>query len=195
MKKNLILFVLLISFFSFFSCSIDYSVPGSNESSKPEFMFKDVSFSRVEQGREKAVLYAEDIELYEDENGMYGKGLSFVVYNEDGSVSVAGSCGLFAADTTAEDYVFFDEVNITSYEQDIRVMADNIHWDGKSQQLVSAGASPVRIYSGGFGNSDSSSMNAEITGMGFSADGESLSYQFSEGVSGIIYTEDSGGGQ
>ena len=127
---------------------------------------------------------------------MYGSGISFVVYNADGALSVAGSCGLFSSDTSKEQYYFYDEVNLTSYEQDMRVEADNINWNGKTEQLVSAGVAPVRIYSGGFSGSGSgssgSSVTAELTGMGFSADGSSLEYQFAEGVSGTLYTSGEG---
>jgi hypothetical protein len=81
----------------------------------------------------------------------------------------------------------------------MRVEADNINWNGKTEQLVSAGVAPVRIYSGGFSGSSSgsgtSSVTAELTGMGFSADGASLEYQFADGVSGTLYTNDSGAGK
>jgi hypothetical protein len=177
-----------------FSCSIDYSIPSVSESDKPEFIFKNASFSRTEGGRVKAVVYADEIELYRSEDCMYGSGISFVVYNADGNLSVAGSCGLFSADTSKEQYYFYDEVNLTSYEQDMRVEADNINWNGKTEQLVSAGVAPVRIYSGGFSGSSSgsgtSSVTAELTGMGFSADGNRLEYVFLDGVSGTIYTQE-----
>lgn len=193
--------VCYIAFFSIFgvavltSCSIDYTVPSVAESDKPEFIFNNASFSRSEGGSIKAVLYAGVIELYRGEDSMYGKDLSFIVYGSKGDLSVTGSCGLMAADTTNESYSFFDDVSITSYEQNLRVEADNVRWDGKTGQLVSAGVAPVRVYSGGFSNESSSSVTAELTGMGFSADGERLEYVFSEGVSGTIYTQDSGGGQ
>lgn len=196
-KSNLCFFTILFFILSsaFFSCSIDYSVPSAGESDKPEFMFRDVSFSRLEDGVEKVVLYAGGIELYKNEDAMYGSDLSFLVYDDSGDVSVSGTCGLFSVDTTQEEYIFYDDVSITSYEQDLRVEADNIRWNGKTEQLVSAGVAPVRLYSGGYGSSDSSSVSAELEGMGFSADGSDLSYVFSEGVSGVIYTDESGGGR
>ncbi|MCR4715447.1 MAG: LPS export ABC transporter periplasmic protein LptC [Treponemataceae bacterium] len=172
------------------SCSIDYTVPSVAESDKPEFIFKNASFSRTESGSVTAVLYAGEIELYRSENGMYGKDLSFVVYDSKGSLSVTGSCGLMSADTSLEEYVFYDDVSITSYEQDLRVEADNVRWNGKTGQLVSAGLSPVRVYSGGFGEAGKSSVTAELTGMGFSADGNRLEYVFLDGVSGTIYTQE-----
>lgn len=190
--------LLVFAFAAFLcSCSIDYSIPSVSESDKPEFIFKNASFSRTESGKVKAVVYADEIELYRSEDCMYGSGISFVVYNADGGLSVAGSCGLFSADTSKEQYYFYDEVNLTSYEQDMRVEADNINWNGKTEQLVSAGVAPVRIYSGGFSGpgsgSGGSSVTAELTGMGFSADGASLEYQFAEGVSGTLYTNGDGG--
>ena len=194
--KRFLAVLLALSFFlCLASCSIDYTMPTIGESDKPEFIFKDASFSRMEGGMEKAVLYAGRIELYRSEDCMYGKDLSFVVYDSDGSVSVTGSCGLLSADTANEDYVFYDDVNITSYSQNLRVEADNVSWNGKTEQLVSAGVSPVRIYSGGFSGKNTSSITAELTGMGFSADGRNFEYIFAEGVSGTIFTEDSGSGK
>ena len=114
------------------SCSIDYSVPSVGESSKPEFIFRDASFSRTEKSKVKAVVFADEIEFYRAEDCMYGKGISFIVYDNDGGVSVSGSCGLFSADTTNDEYFFFDDVNITSYEQNMRVEADNLNWNGKT---------------------------------------------------------------
>ena len=193
-NRSSALFVLVIcGFFLFCSCSIDYSVPTVGESDKPEFIFRDASFARTENGKVKAVVYADEIELYRSEDSMYGSGISFVVYDANGSLSVSGSCGLFSADTSREEYYFYDDVNITSYEQNMRVEADNVSWNGKTEQLVSAGVAPVRIYSGGFSSNESSSVTAELTGMGFSADGASLDYQFSEGVSGTLYTNGEGG--
>lgn len=189
------LFFSILGVTSLSSCSIDYTVPSVAESSKPEFIFKDASFARTEDGTVKAVLYAGEIELYRSEDSMYGKDLSFVVYDSDGLLSVAGSCGLMSADTAHEEYVFYDDVSITSYEQNMRVEADNVSWSGKTGQLVSSGVAPVRVFSGGFSNSKTSSISAELTGMGFSADGERMDYVFSEGVSGTIFTQDSGGSQ
>ena len=190
-----ILFFSILGIASFSSCSIDYTVPSVAESDKPEFVFKNASFSRTEGGSVKAVLYAGEIELYRSEDSMYGKDLSFVVYDSDGELSVTGSCGLISADTSREEYIFYDDVSITSYGQNMRVEADNVSWNAKTGQLVSAGVAPVRVFSGGFSNTKSSSISAELTGMGFSADGERMDYVFSEGVSGTIFTQDSGGSQ
>ena len=185
--------VVFVTAVLFSSCSLDYSVPSVGESDKPEFIFRGAEFSRIERGKKKAVVYADEIEFYRSEDCMYGKGISFVVYNNDGELSVSGSCGLFSADTTSEEYFFYDEVNITSYDQNMRVEADNVSWNGNTEQLVSAGVSPVRVFFGGFNSSGKSSVSAELDGMGFSADGSTLDYQFADGVSGTLFTNDDGG--
>lgn len=195
-KPYLLRFSLFLVWTAFFSCSIDYSTATIEKSTKPEFIFTDTVFSRMEDCSLKAVMYAGRIEQYSGEDCIYGKDLSFLVYDDDGAVSVAGSCGLICADMNAGEYVFMDQVNLTGYSRDVRIEADNVKWNSNTEQLVSAGENPVRIYSGGYDDSkNSGSVTAEMTGSGFSADGRGLQYQFAGGVNGVLYVSDSGDGR
>ena len=187
-KKNPVIFIIILSLVCF-SCSIDYGNSKKIDKEAPEFVFSNVKFIRVEDGSKNTIMQAGTLEQYSDENVMYGENLNFSVLNKENEVSVTGSCGLFSANSDTEEYIFFDNVNIISYEQDLMITAENLKWNNKNEQLVSAGKKPVTISKGGF-KKDSGETRAEISGLGFSASGHDFSYSFDEEVSGTISTKE-----
>ena len=88
----------------------------------------------------------------------------------------------------------FDEIEITSYEQNLKVMSDGLKWNNKTEQLTSPKDYSVTItndisipdnavQTSGDKNLDSKML---FTGKGFSASGVSNKYSFGSKISGKI---------
>lgn len=192
MKKSLL--VLTISLFSLIlttSCSLDYGQVFEDNSRVPEFIFNDVKMTRIEEGSQTVALHAGTLEQYKNSGVTYGKQVTFENFDKNGKKTVQGNCTLLSADTDTEIYTLYDNITLTSFEQDIQIIAENLKWNNKNEQLTSGANDKVIIKSGGFDPENSASTHSEMSGTGFSASSISLSYRFVSDISGTIETDDS----
>lgn len=166
---------------SVFSCSVDYTVAQAENSGSPEFVFSDATFTRIEDRKNILTLHADTIEQYVSDSTMYGTGLSFKAYKDDGAISVEGACSLFSGNTDKGEYYFLGDVALQSYTHNMYLNSDNVFWNNRTSQLVSSKDAPVIVRK----NGDS---EVSITGEQFSASGFSSSFVFKGPVSGTIVT-------
>ncbi len=171
------LFFLSAAFFS--SCSLRYGMNIQDENNVPEFVFGGVSFSRYEDGEKTLSLSAEKLEQYKDGKSMYAKNLDFSVYDENGGVTNSGKCGYLAADTDAENYVLYDDIEIRNEKDNLTVLAESLKWNGRSEQLTSGRNDTVVLKKG----------ETVLQGSGFSASGVSKRFSFTGNVSGEAETD------
>ncbi len=162
------------------SCSLRYGMNAQDENSVPEFVFNDVQFNRYEGGDKKISLSAKKLEQYKDGKSMYAKDMGFTLYDQDGNASNTGRCGYLSADTSAEKYTLYDDIEIQNKKDDLVVKASSLRWNGKSEQLTSARRDMVTIQKG----------NTVMHGSGFSASAVSRIFSFTGIVSGMA---DAGG--
>ena len=146
----------------------------------PEFSFDDVKFNRFEDGNISMSLEAARIEQYKDGKTTCAKDIDFKLIDEEGKISTEGSCSLVYADSEAEKYILYDNIELHTVKDDITVSADTIKWNGKSEQLTSGRNDTVKIKKG----------NTVMTGSGFSASGVSRTFAFTGVVTGEAYTDD-----
>ena len=172
---------LILAILPLFSCSVDYSVAQAENAGSPEFVFSDAAFTRIEDRKTILTLHADTIEQYISDSTMYGTGLSFNAFKDDGSISVTGSCSLFSGNTDNGEYYFLGDVELNSYTHDMFLKSENVFWNNRTNQLVSSKNAPVIVEKSG---------DAEISIVGeqFSASGFSSSYVFEGPVSGTIVT-------
>lgn len=156
------------------SCSLRYGMNVQDENNVPEFVFSGVGFSRYEDGEKTISLSAEKLEQYKDGKSIYAKNLDFSVYDEAGDVTNSGKCGYLAADTDAENYALYDEIEIRNEKDDLTVQAESLKWNGRSEQLTSGRNAAVVLKKG----------ETVIQGSGFSASGVSKRFSFTGNVSG-----------
>ena len=178
MKKTRLF--LLILLFVMYGCSLKYGTPAYDEQNVPEFSFDNVQFNRFEEGKITMSLEAARLEQYKDGKTTCAKNIGFKLIDEDGKVSTEGSCALIFADSEAEKYVLYDNIELHTVRDDITVSADTIKWNGKSEQLTSGRNDTVTIKKG----------NTVMVGSGFSASGVSRSFAFTGVVTGEAYTDD-----
>lgn len=191
MKKKTFLSLILLNLF-LVSCSLDYSQNNSEESKAPEFIFNDLTITKIENGIQTAEVKGETLEQYRDEEASYAKNITFKLYTNNKLIKLEGNCGFLSVDNKNDIYSLFDQVNITSYEQNMIIQANCLKWNNKSEQLTSSLDDEVIIKNNITSRDDSkhvkanNSTNSEMTisGKGFAASGVTQTYSFSNTTSG-----------
>ncbi len=178
LKKSVHIFGLSFLFICT-ACSLDYGTASQAQVQSPEFIFYDVRFTRVENNTAKLETEAAKLEQYSGIDAMYGEKVRFALYDNNGTISVEGSCGLLSADRENELYHFFSGLEMYSQEHRARVSADNLRWDAKKEILDSGKEDSVRIIM-----ETENGTRFEVQGTGFIARKKDRSYSFSETVEG-----------
>lgn len=172
--------ILLFSTVLFFSCSVKYEETVRAENVVPEFTFTQVDLSRYESNKLTVKFTAEKLEQYKNSSESFAKNIKFSSYNKKNELTTEGSCNLLAANTDTEIYTLFDNIQVSSKEDNVKFYSDSLKWNAKTEQLTSGKSNTVKIEKD----------DATIYGSGFSASGVSKSFSFSGSVSGEIITKD-----
>lgn len=172
--------ILLFSTVLFFSCSVKYEETVRAEDVVPEFTFTQVDLNRYENNKLTVNFTAEKLEQYKNSSESFAKNIEFSSYNKKNELTTEGSCNLLAANTDTEIYTLFDNIQVSSKEDNVKFYSDSLKWNAKTEQLTSGKSNTVKIEKD----------DATIYGSGFSASGVSKSFSFSGSVSGEIITKD-----
>ena len=162
----------------FFSagCSLNYSDGKKNvESEVPEFVFSNADFSRWEKNKRTLSMRARTLEQYKG-GGTYADSVSFTAYDDDGSAETEGLCGLVAFDAKQKIYSLYDGIELTSRSKNVTITADELRWDGNTEQLTSRRTDTITMKKNG----------TVVRGSGFSASGVSNRFVFTGAVSGTV---------
>ncbi len=180
LKKVKTVFILTWTGF-FLSCSLNYGTEQSSEATVPEFSFTNAVFNRYENGSTSISLQAEKLEQYKSDGSSYAQNAEFKTYSKDGKLDTEGFCQLLASNTKNEEYSLFNGISINIYSQDLKLNAQSLHFNGKTEQLTSDKNETVTI----------ERKNTIISGKGFSASAVSKTYSFENQTSGTIKTDSS----
>jgi hypothetical protein len=134
--------------------------------------------TRYENNSVTLELNAETIEQYKNSSQTFAKDVKFSSYEKNKLVT-EGSCNFIGANTDSELYSLYGDIKLFSKEQNVNFFADELKWNGKTEQLVGGKSDTVRIEKD----------NTVIIGSGFAASGVSGNFSFSGSVSGDIETE------
>ena len=173
-------FILILSFATFFSCSLNYETSNNSENSVPEITFTNVNFEKYKDGKKNTALTAEKLEMYKSDNSMFAKEAKFFVFDYDGKTETEGSCTLIAADGGKERYSLYGGINVTLHKQNMQIFADSLRFNKKNEQLTGSSDGEVRLKKDGL----------SISGKGFTASGVSHTFSFSAETSGTILTDE-----
>ncbi len=177
-------FILIPALFStFFSCSLNYLNSESSEADVPEFIFTNASFSKYENGKRTTLLTASTIEQYKDNGSTFAGDAAFKTFSKDEELETEGKCSLIFADTEKEKYTLFGNIDVNMLEQKTRILAENLKFDKKSEQITSSVNGSVSVIKD----------DLSISGKGFSASMISKSFYFSDSVSGKFISEENQG--
>lgn len=176
------LFLLFVSLFFFAGCSLKYGTNYQDEENVPEFIFTDANYSSYENNKKTMNLSSGRLEQYSDGKSMYAKDVDFQVMDKNGEITTQGSCDLLSSDTEDEQYTLYDNIEIENKKDGIKVSADTLRWNGKTEQLTSSRNDTVTIQKG----------STTIQGSGFSASGVSKKFVFSGVVTGQYISDEDG---
>ncbi len=180
LKKVKTVFILTWTGF-FLSCSLNYGTEQSSESTVPEFSFKNAVFNRYEDGTPSISLQAEKLEQYKSDGSSYAQNAKFKTYSKSGELDTEGFCQLLASNTNNREYSLFNGISLNIYSQDLKLQAQSLHFNGKTEQLTSDRNDTVTI----------ERKNTVIQGKGFSASAVNKTYSFENQVSGTIKDDSS----
>lgn len=182
------------------SCSLDYSQNNPDQSSAPEFVFNDLTITKTENGIITAEVKGESLEQYREEDASYAKNISFKLFENNKLIKLEGNCGLLSVDNKKDVYSLFDQVNITSYEQNMIIQANCLKWNNQSEQLTSSlydevtitNNIPSRDSAKHSKSKNSTSSDMTISGKGFAASGVTQTYSFSNTTLGQTKSTETG---
>ena len=181
MKSNLFAAAVLCSLpFIAAGCSLKYSEGQKNvDAEVPEFVFANADFSRWEKNQKMLSMRAQTLEQYKG-GGTYADSVSFTAYADDGSAETEGSCALVAFDPQQKMYSLYDGIELTNAPRNVTIAADELRWDGNTEQLTSRRTDTITMKKNG----------TIVRGSGFSASGVSNRFIFTGAVSGTVETDE-----
>ena len=137
--------ILLFSTVLFFSCSVKYEETVRAEDVVPEFTFTQVDLNRYESNKLTVKFTAEKLEQYKNSSESFAKNIEFSSYNKKNELTTEGSCNLLAANTDTEIYTLFDNIQVSSKEDNVKFYSDSLKWNAKTEQLTSGKSNTVKI--------------------------------------------------
>ena len=178
--KKATFFLLNIFFFFSISCSLNYLKSENSEDKIPEFSFRNANYAKYRSSKKNVSLKAEQLEQYKSDNAVFAKNAEFETFDSDGKPDSSGSCQLISANTKKEIYTLYGEIELSLPKQDMKISADTLNFNKKTEQITSGKSSEVRL----------NKKDIEMSGYGFSASGVSKTFSFIDTVSGTINTSD-----
>lgn len=182
MRRSALFLLLVGGFLLYTACSLQYEEAVSIDDSVPELTFRTIELSRYRDYNRTIQLSAALLEQYRDTGASYAKDASFVTWTDEQALDTEGSCGLLSLNTKDELYTLFGNIEMRNHTNNVTLLAQNLRWNGKTEQLISGAQDQVTLIKDGL----------SLTGMGFSASGVTHRFVFEKGVTGS-YEETSGG--
>lgn len=180
MRFHSVFFLFFLILTTFFSCSLNYLNGENTESSVPEFIFRNASYSKYEDNKKTTVFSAATVEQYKDNGSTYAQDATFQTFNSDGEKETEGKCDLLSANIEDKLYTLFGNIDVKLVGQKTRILAENLKFDQSSEQITSSQDGKVSVIKD----------NLSISGTGFSASMISRNFYFSDEVSGKIISEE-----
>jgi len=174
---------LLLLGFLFLSCSLDYS--GSRLAEElgeevPQTILREFVHTDVNFGRIIFVLRAREARVFPNQQETRLLDVEFTEYGPQGEVTTEGRADR-AQILDQEDRIILEGgLEFFSHEQNARILAPYLEWDGNSKTLQGRFEDPVQIRREG---------EIDVQGRGFQADVGIGSFEFLQGVEGTWYEE------
>jgi LPS export ABC transporter protein LptC len=173
---------LLISLALLLSCSFDYDTSPEEDQNQPDIIMKDVEYVRVRGGDPVARFQAESAERYEDRQAMNLSNFLFEQFEDHGdTINASGGAGGASVELDSGNIRMNGGVRVAVDSEDITIETSGLEWQDKEKLLSANPGAQVEIL-----RSD----GTVFTGVGFSADIRSRTWEFSGGVSGSYVDED-----
>lgn len=183
MKHNLFFVCILCSIF-LFSCSLDYGNQSAQDKKiLPEMILKDANFVRIEKLNETTALHAETLEIFKEDNVVFGSNVNFKAFDKNKKTIATGRTDLLKIDNRNFCYTMLNNANIKSIQTGMTLYSDCFKWNSKTNQLVSGKDNVVTVIKEPEKAGDA---KFSASGTGFVFSGLSLQFAFNGKTTGKI---------
>lgn len=142
--------------------------------------------TRLENGKKTYEISASTLELFSEDDTMYGENIDFSAFNNQGLLSAMGSANLMYADNQNEIFALLNDVKVQSFEHNVQLSSSGLYLDNQKEQLVSGKNDVVHVVRN---SSSDSEVRFIASGTGFSMSLVRMEYEFEKNISGIIETD------
>ncbi len=156
-------------------CSLNYDTETDTGDTVPELIFSKAQIKSYTDQKLKVQLQAAKLEQYKN-NTIFAKQVSFSTFTDNLKKETEGNCNLISIDQTNEEYTMIGNVKILDIPNNLNILAENLHWNGKTEQLTSGKTDIITV----------SKNNIKISGTGLSASSVSGNFLFTGKVYGCI---------
>ena len=160
------------------ACSFNYQELPEQTVPQPDMIFTNVTLKRYEDTLIDLSVYAQELEMYDEEKIWAGKHISFVQYDKKTQKeSMKGQTGILYIDEKEEQYSLGDTVSFQLIEDDFSIRSPALIWKKKENLLSAPAAETVTI-----------TQKDEVTveGKSFAANTAAKEFTFNEGTTGTI---------
>lgn len=165
------------------SCQLDYGDAPSESLDEitPDLIIRDFEYQNSEKDRIVFKILALEARVFRNRDETILREVEFMEYGEDGEILTRGTAdsGVFFGKTESLDMK--GNLEVHSFREDTRILADDLFWDGEKKTLSSNEDNIVQVI-----KSDESTLE----GKGFTAEMRLGTYEFTNGVTGTITLED-----
>lgn len=164
------------------SCSFSYRDVPEGGTVQPDMVFENVTLKRYSNALLDLNVYANRLEMYDEEKIWAGKNILFTHYDEKTQKeSMKGKTGILYIDEKLEEYSLGETVFFHLIEDDFSIRSPALIWKKKEHLLAAPAEAAVTI---------TQKDEIEIEGKSFAAHTSSKEFVFAQGTSGtIIITE------
>jgi LPS export ABC transporter protein LptC len=181
-RKSGCFFLFSVLWVLFLSCSFNYDTSPEEDKNQPDIIMKDVEYVRIRGGEPVVRFRAESAERYEDRQTMNLGNFLFDQFEDHGTeINASGSARDASVELDSGNIRMNGDVRIAVDSEDITIETAGLEWRDKEKQLSANPEAPVEI---------SRSDGTRFSGVGFSADTRSRTWEFSGGVSGSYIDEE-----
>ncbi|GHT82538.1 hypothetical protein FACS1894137_01620 [Spirochaetia bacterium] len=165
-----------------FSCTFDYGEEASEIEDQPDIVMRDVEYVRVRDGDPMVRFKAALAERYEKRQTMELQNFSFdQFYNHGDGINASGRAGNAVAELDSGNIQLERNIMLFVESEDITITTDNLSWKDKERVLAGSEAGKVDI---------ERSDGTLFSGLGFTTDARSRTWEFSGAVEGIYIDTD-----
>lgn len=160
------------------ACSFNYQELPEQTAPQPDMIFTNVTLKRYEDTLVDLSVYAQELEMYDEEKIWAGKHINFVQYDKKTQKeSMKGQTGILYIDEKAEEYSLGNTVSFQLIEDDFSIRSPALIWKKNENFLSAPTDETVTI-----------TQKDEITieGKSFAANTAAKEFSFNEGTTGTI---------
>ena len=118
------------------ACSFNYQELPEQAEPQPDMIFANVTLKRYENAIVDLSVYAQELEMYDEEKIWAGKHINFIQYDtETHQESMKGETGILYIDEKAEEYQLGNTVSFQLIKDDLSIQSPALIWEKKDNVL------------------------------------------------------------